>query len=101
MKFLKITLLSFIFCFFLNISSFSKDKFAFVCKSFNRDLQRSVVMYKSIEEYCTEKYPFYFIVPSKEKELFVNTFKESLKAGEIKTLPVFLQMKRFLQNVGF
>lgn len=61
-------------------------------KSFKRDLERSVILYKSFERYFFEadKTPFYIVIPVRDWDLFTNRFKNLKDNKEIKNLPKFI-----------
>ena len=61
-------------------------------KSFKRDLERSVILYKSFEKYFlgAEKVPFFMVIPVKDWELFIDRFQDLKEQKEIKLLPQFI-----------
>ncbi len=73
-----------------------KNAFAIFCKSYHEHLDKSIFMYKSVEDYATESYPFYMIVPAKEIALFKKAFFES----KFKKMPEFLTEEEILKKCG-
>ena len=69
-----------------------KYDLAIMNKSFKRDLERSVVLYKSFEKYFlgADKTPFYIVIPARDWDLFTDKFKNLKENNEIKNLPQFI-----------
>lgn len=77
-----------------------KKEFVFISKSFSRDLERSVVMYKSIEKFQLEKIDTYIIVPTKELNIFISRFQKDKKSASIEQMPHFLSEESVLEKCG-
>jgi hypothetical protein len=77
-----------------------KKDFVFISKSFSRDLERSVVMYKSIEKFQLEKIDTYIIVPTKELNIFISRFQKDKKSASIEQMPHFLSEESVLEKCG-
>lgn len=71
-------------------------------KSFHRDLERSVILYKSFEKYFldADNMPFFIVVPEKDMSLFQNKFYELKSKQEIRKLPEFLADLEVLSKCG-
>lgn len=71
-----------------------KNEFAVICKSYSHDIEKSLLMYQSVQKHFENgKYPFYVIVPSKEIDMFVQRFKqENIK------IPVFMSEESIFKN---
>lgn len=61
-------------------------------KSFKRDLERSVILYKSFEKYFlgAEKIPFVMVIPVIDWDLFINRFQDLKEHEEIRGVPQFI-----------
>ncbi len=75
-----------------------KNDFAFLTKSFHRDLERSLVMYKSVEKHFNAKVPFYLVVPREDLPNFLKLYNNSLKNNEISQVPTFITEEEVLQK---
>jgi hypothetical protein len=73
---------------------------AILNKSFVRDVDRSVNLYKSFEEYFVgaEHTPFFIVIPACDLELFTKKFNDAKNEKEIKTLPTFFIEQDILQR---
>lgn len=71
-------------------------------KSFRRDLDRSVNLYKSFEQHFlnAENTPFFIVIPSKDWGLFVNRFSELKNNKKIRRLPQFLTEQEVFERCG-
>lgn len=74
--------------------------FAVLNKSFKRDLERSVILYKSFEKYFVnaENTPFFIVIPSKDWKLFLDKFRDLESRKEIKILPQFMTEQEIFQR---
>ncbi len=65
---------------------------AIMNKSFKRDLERSVILYKSFEKYFlgAESVPFVIVIPAGDWDLFMNRFKNLKDRKEIENIPQFI-----------
>lgn len=99
------------FLIFLVISKFSfaqensskyKNDFAIFCKSFSRDLKRSLNLYISLEEHMKDfnNIPFYLIVPEKEEKLFKDTFEKALREKIISKKPKITTEEIIFEKCG-
>jgi len=76
--------------------------FAVLNKSFKRDLERSVILYKSFEKHFLnfENTPFYIVIPSRDWKLFLDRFRDLKSRGEIKMIPKFMTEQEVFQRCG-
>ncbi len=49
----------------LNAENIYKNDFALFCKSYHADLEKSLLLYQSIENHDKSKNPFFMIIPKK------------------------------------
>jgi len=77
-------------------------EFAVMNKSFKRDLERSVILYKSFEKYFinAENIPFFIIIPVKDWQLFLDRFSTLKLNNEIKKIPHFMTEQEVFQRCG-
>ncbi|MDC0865079.1 DUF6492 family protein [Rickettsiaceae bacterium] len=76
--------------------------FAIMNKSFKRDLERSVILYKSFEKHFLnfENIPFYIVIPSRDWKLFLDRFRDLKSREEIKMVPGFMTEQEVFQRCG-
>ncbi len=76
--------------------------FAVFNKSFSEDLERSLNLYQSFEQYFVdaENIPFYVVIREEELELFKKKFEEHKKAKKILRIPRFITDQWVLKKCG-
>jgi hypothetical protein len=76
--------------------------FAFVSKSFRRDLLRSLNSYISFEKYFlgSENTPYYIIVPDADLESFHAVFQTACRQGDINHIPLIVNEETILERTG-
>jgi|GEM_PF-5139231 len=79
----------------------AESNFAFVNKSFSRDLKVSMHLFQSYEKFVTPgNQPFYMVVPQSEISLFEQEFLKAKNAGELKTIPKFIADEEVFKKCG-
>jgi glycosyltransferase involved in cell wall biosynthesis len=68
---------------------YSSD-FAFVNKSYQKDLSWSVALYVSWERFASPKRPYYLIVPEADINTFRDAFLHCIGSDQIRQLPIIL-----------
>ncbi len=90
---MRILVAIFTLAFSINANAIShkyKDEFAFFCKSFHRDVKRTVNLYQSIEQHYKGSAKFYIVIPKKDEKLFKDEYDLAIKSGIIKTRPIIM-----------
>jgi hypothetical protein len=84
------------FCF----ASGYKNEFAFVNKTYDKDLTRSLNLYETWEQYYEGTSPFYVVMPKKDFHEFQSAFNKSLEDHKIKQLPNLVTDEQVLKDCG-
>jgi len=67
-----------------------KSNFAFLNKSYSKDLDWSLVLYSSYERYVQGQFDFYIVVPNGDVAIFQEQFNAQLGSGKIFRAPIIL-----------
>jgi len=79
-----------------------QHEFAILNKSFNRDINRSMNLYKSFEKHFqgANHVPFFIVIPSRDLGLFRDRFENAKNNNEIEKTPILMTEEEVLHKAG-
>jgi glycosyltransferase involved in cell wall biosynthesis len=66
------------------------NEFVVVNKSYRKDLEWSLALYRSYSRYAVRNAPFFIIAPRKDVAIFTQSFADEMQCGRIAEMPLIL-----------